>query len=640
MPSIEQLRLMLLVDSKQGVAGLRQFGSTAEKELGRSQKAMGAVDTRAVKLGNSFKTAAAGLVGAFATGQVVQFADEMLSLNSQMASWEQKANTVFESAAGSVREWASANHEAFGVTAEELTGMAAKFGDLLKPMGFTSDEAARMSTEVVGLAGALSEWTGGQKSAAEVSDILASAMTGERESLKQLGIVIDENDIKSRLAAEGQSMLTGEARKQAEAVATQALIFERSTDAQEAYAAGGNKALRAQNELKAAVAEFKQELAEGLGPAFAGIIEQLGEFRNIVEAVTAPLSGMSVNLAENADKLKKHDEELAKLAESNPEAAFEKLTKAAELLGVPVDELRNNLPLYRAEVEATKGESESFSDAVSRTKDALDNESLAAQASTLALEAYEEQLKSLTGAHITEFEAATQWGDAIAGMTASLGENGLTLDANTEAGRANREAITRSAEAAIGHAEAVGRETGSVTEANGVLAAHVGQLRGVLRQSGLTEAQVESYIAQLGLTPKNISTAVGVTGVRSALSLLDSVQTRIRQLDGSVANVRVNARATSTGRIGGVPIFQHGGVADWTRGEHRLALIAGGETVLPTHQQYGVPISGGGGGRATTHVTNVHVHVAGSVIAERELIGVINRQLDNGARIGPHGRRL
>src|SRR5690606_26745059 len=32
-------------------------------------------------------------------------------------------------------------------------------------------------------------------------------------------------------------------------------------------------------------------------------------------------------------------------------------------------------------------------------------------------------------------------------------------------------------------------------------------------------------------------------------------------------------------------VFDDGGVANWTRGEHRLAWVAGGETVLPTHKR-------------------------------------------------------
>jgi hypothetical protein len=65
-------------------------------------------------------------------------------------------------------------------------------GDLLKPMGFTADQAADMSTEMVGLAGALSAWSGGTIDAAGVADIMTKAMLGETDGLKALGISMGE----------------------------------------------------------------------------------------------------------------------------------------------------------------------------------------------------------------------------------------------------------------------------------------------------------------------------------------------------------------------------------------------------------------------------------------------------------------
>jgi hypothetical protein len=65
-----------------------------------------------------------------------------------------------------------------------------------------------------------------------------------------------------------------------------------------------------------------------------------------------------------------------------------------------------------------------------------------------------------------------------------------------------------------------------------------------------------------------------------------------------------------------------------------------GEMVLPAHLATAVrSLPGGPGGGGSGHVTNIHVHVAGSVISERELVTVLNRQLDKGARLGAHGRR-
>lgn len=229
------------------------------------------------RMGRWAKGLAATVAAGFAVDQIINFSGEMLSLQAQVEAWGRKVDTVFEDQAGTVRAWADDLNERFGLTDDNLAGLAASFGDLLKPMGFTAAEAADMSMEVVGLAGALSEWTGGQRSAADVADTLAKAMLGEREELKGLGISISEAEVQQRILDKGQQDLTGTARQMAEAIATQELIFEKSKDAQKAYAEGGNEALQAQNNLKAAVGELKEELAERLAPVLTDITMWIGD---------------------------------------------------------------------------------------------------------------------------------------------------------------------------------------------------------------------------------------------------------------------------------------------------------------------------------------------------------------------------
>ena len=59
-----------------------------------------------------------------------------------------------------VREVAEETATSMGMTTREFTNASAGIGDLLIPMGFAREEAAGMSTDLVELSGALSEWTG------------------------------------------------------------------------------------------------------------------------------------------------------------------------------------------------------------------------------------------------------------------------------------------------------------------------------------------------------------------------------------------------------------------------------------------------------------------------------------------------
>lgn len=280
MAGARTLRITIAGDAK---GALGAFGDVERGAGGLSSK----IDSFGRKVGT-------GIATAFATDKLLEFGSNMLDLSGQLDAIGTKVNTVFEGSAGAIRKWADENNERFGVTDDKLAGLAANFGDLLKPMGFTADQAASMSKDVIGLAGALSAWTGGQKSAAEVSAVLAKAMLGERDGLKELGISISEADVQARLAAKGQDKLTGAALEQAKALATQELIFAKSTDAQKAWAAGGNKALEASNRLKAGWGELQEQIATKVVPillTFADKVAQLtgwlSEHKEVVVAVGA-----------------------------------------------------------------------------------------------------------------------------------------------------------------------------------------------------------------------------------------------------------------------------------------------------------------------------------------------------------------
>lgn len=268
--------------------GLEDGGKRAEKALENVEKQGGALKSSFSGIngvldgvGGALKSVAS-IASGFVIGQgLLKAPSALMGLTSTARDLElqmKKAVTVFgDDAFGDVQDWASEMAHHLGLTKAEATNLAAGLGDLLVPMGFTRDEAAQLSTKTIGLAGALAEWSGGAKSAAEVSEILTSAYLGETDGLKALGISISAADVEQRLLAKGQKDLTGTARQQAAALAIQEMIFEKSTDAQNAFATGADSAARKQAEMTAEIKEAKQELAQAMAPAIAAVTTKLAE---------------------------------------------------------------------------------------------------------------------------------------------------------------------------------------------------------------------------------------------------------------------------------------------------------------------------------------------------------------------------
>lgn len=262
--------------------------------IGDASKAVAAFDKAGVsvsgfdsKLGSVAKIAGGFVIGAAMT----QLPGLMSSAAKEAVSLEQnakKAALVFGDSLPTVSQWADESAAAMGLTDDQATTLATNMADLLIPMGMSREEAAKMSTETIGLAGALSEWSGGTKTAAEVSEILTSAMLGETDGLKALGISISAADIQARLAANGQDKLTGAALQQATALATQQLVMEKSVDAQTAFANGADTTARKQAEATAAMAEAKEQLSTALLPAVTAMTTAFAAFAILLSGTVVP----------------------------------------------------------------------------------------------------------------------------------------------------------------------------------------------------------------------------------------------------------------------------------------------------------------------------------------------------------------
>lgn len=211
----------------------------------------------------------AAVAGAFAVENIVSFGAEIFKTAVQMDTLQRKAAIVFGDSISIIEQFAASTSQSLGQSQSQTIAAATAIGDLLIPMGFARESAAVLSTQLVSLSGALSEWTGGQRSAEEVSQTLTKALLGEREELKGLGIAISEEDVKTKLAAEGKAKLTGKALEQAKALATLSLIMEKSVDAQTSFEQNSDSLVRSQARLESALATIKESLASAMIPLFS-----------------------------------------------------------------------------------------------------------------------------------------------------------------------------------------------------------------------------------------------------------------------------------------------------------------------------------------------------------------------------------
>lgn len=260
----QKIRVDILGNSKQ-----------LQDSLSKAQRSLKSFGESASKIGRNLSlriTAPLALAG----GAAIKFAtDTEESLN--------KVRVAFGDSASEVEDFAKTSLESFGIARGSALDMTALFGDMATGMGVSRKEASKLSMDLVGLAGDLASFK--NINIAEVTTALSGVFTGETESLKRLGIVMTETNLKQFALNEGIKTQIKD-MTQAEKVALRfQYVLSVTGNAQGDFArtseGAANQGRIFQESLKELAATFGAELL----PAFTKIVTKLNEvikvFKNL-----------------------------------------------------------------------------------------------------------------------------------------------------------------------------------------------------------------------------------------------------------------------------------------------------------------------------------------------------------------------
>ena len=209
------------------------------------------------------KTAVAG--GAiFAAKSLADFSMAAIQAASSAQEAAGAFGTTFGNAAEQLNKQLAENANLFGLTTAEAQQLISVFGSVAQGIGFTQEQSADLSSELFNLAGDIASFNNITAGAAPVLQAFRSALVGEREALKTYGIAITEAEVQTMAFAQTGKVSADELTRQEKALATTALIFERSS-VQQGNAAREAAGFAAQTLIaRSATQELKEELGEAL----------------------------------------------------------------------------------------------------------------------------------------------------------------------------------------------------------------------------------------------------------------------------------------------------------------------------------------------------------------------------------------
>ena len=187
-----------------------------------------------------------------------------------------KVDVAFKGSSAEVQAFAKNTLKSFGIAEGTALDMAALFGDMATSMGLSTSESAKLSTSLVGLAGDLSSFK--NMNIAEVTTALNGIFTGETESLKRLGVVMTEDNLKSYALANGIKKLYSEMTQGEKVMLRYQYVTDATANAHGDFERTGGGAANQMRMLQEGLKELGNEFGQVMLPTVVKVIKGINDF--------------------------------------------------------------------------------------------------------------------------------------------------------------------------------------------------------------------------------------------------------------------------------------------------------------------------------------------------------------------------
>lgn len=207
------------------------------------------------------------------TAPLVAAGTASFKMASDMEEAINKVDVSFGDAAETVHAFSNETLTTYGIAKSTALDMAGYFGDMATSMGFSQEQAAEMSKQLVGLAGDLASFKNILLSEAQTA--LAAIFTGETESLKQLGIVMTETNLDAYAMAKGIETSTQSMDQAQKTALRMQYVLDNTKNAQGDFARTSDSSANQLRILTESLKELAAIAGQELIPIITPIIQKL-----------------------------------------------------------------------------------------------------------------------------------------------------------------------------------------------------------------------------------------------------------------------------------------------------------------------------------------------------------------------------
>lgn len=302
------------------------------------------------KMSGTFDKIGKMVTSVLAIGAITKFAKSCLDLGSDLQEVQNVVDVTFGSMSNKVNEFAKNAWKTVGLSETMAKKYMGNFGAMAKSMGFTVDSAEEMAETLTKLSGDVASFY--NLSQNEAYTKLKSVFTGETEALKELGVVMTQENLNQYALANGYGKTTEKMNQQEKVALRLAYVTQNLSAANGDFARTSNSWANQVRLLSLQYQSFKSTIGQGLiavltpvirviNTIMAKLVQMANTFNSVLSAIGFNInSGSGGNTANVTSGIDASTEAMNNLgsATDNVGASADKAKKKVEAL-MGIDEI-------------------------------------------------------------------------------------------------------------------------------------------------------------------------------------------------------------------------------------------------------------------------------------------------------------
>lgn len=293
--TLEELQVVISANAKQFNNQVAQVQTKVDSMANRVNSSINGMSGTFDKLGKM-------LASVFAIASLAKFTKSCLDLGSNLTEVQNVVDVTFGNMSNKVNEFAKNAMTTVGLSETMAKQYMGNFGAMSKSMGFAVDQAEEMAETLTNLSGDVASFYNISQNEAYTK--LKSVFTGETESLKELGVVMTQENLNQYALANGYGKTTDAMNQQEKVALRLAYVTQTLSAANGDFARTSNSWANQVRLLSLQYQSLKASIGQGLiavltpvihviNTIMAKLVQMANTFNSVLSAIGFNISGGS-----------------------------------------------------------------------------------------------------------------------------------------------------------------------------------------------------------------------------------------------------------------------------------------------------------------------------------------------------------